>query len=232
MPSDQPSLPLLPATEAMGREDFILGSGNQVAFAMLESWPDGWAASKVALWGPEGAGKTHLTRIWAESSGAIILPATALPASDIPSLSHGPVAIEDVPAIAGNRAAEESLFHLHNLVLAEGHSLLITGRSAPALWEIALPDLASRMQATPAIRLAAPDDALLSALFIKFFSERQIMPSPDVIPYLLLRVERSFRMARRVAAALDAQSLADQRPVTRAMAARVLRQLDGNAAEP
>ncbi|RII37941.1 chromosomal replication initiator DnaA [Pseudooceanicola sediminis] len=229
MKDRQKSLPLQPAEAAMGRDDFIVGPGNEVAFAMLESWPQGWSARKLALVGPGGAGKTHLTRIWAATSGASILSAVDLAHADIPALSHGPVAVEDVPAIAGDRAAEEALFHLHNLTLAEGNTLLVTARNAPSRWPLTIPDLASRMQACPTVMIDAPDDALLGGLLIKFFTDHQIMPNPDVIPFLLPRIERSFSAARRIAAALDAQSLAEKRPVTRSMAARVLEWLEQEA---
>ena len=209
----------------MSREDFILGSPNQMAFAMLESWPEGWSARKMALIGPRGSGKTHLTHIWATRADASLLDAADLPRADVPALARGSVAVEDVPKIAGDRAAEEALFHLHNLVLAEGNTLLVTADTPPARWPLVIPDLASRMQACPAVTLAAPDDALLGALLGKFFADRQVIPHPDVIPYLLRRIERSFTAAQRIAAALDAQSLAEQRPVTRAMAARVLERL-------
>ena len=215
----------------MTREDYIAGPGNELALAMLLSWPDSWAARKLALIGPRGAGKTHLTHIWAETAGARILPATALAEQDIPALARGPIAVEDVPAIAGDRAAEEALFHLHNLVLAEGHSLLVTADQPPARWPLVIPDLASRMQACPAVTIEAPDDTLLGALLTKFFAERQVMPHPDVIPYLLRRIERSFTAARQIAAALDAQSLAEKKPVTRAMAARLLERLEESHAK-
>lgn len=226
MDERQQSLPLLPRADAMGREEFILGPCNAVAFAMLDSWPGGWASQKMALIGPEGSGKTHLAHIWTERSGGTILPARELLLADIPTLACGPLVVEDVPDIAGHRAAEETLFHLHNLILAEGHSLLVTATRPPSQWGLILPDLASRMEACPAVHLQAPDDALLGALLIKFFTDRQIMPSPDVIPYLLPRIERSFKAAARIAAALDEQSLVEKRKVTRSMAIRVLDQLE------
>ncbi|MGI3165096.1 chromosomal replication initiator DnaA [Pseudooceanicola sp. 200-1SW] len=225
MSDEQKPLDLRIPQGLMRREDFILGGPNQMAFAMLDSWPEGWSARKMALIGPRGAGKTHLAHIWAARAGAPLLDARDLPRADVPALARSSVAVEDVPRIAGNRAAEEALFHLHNLVLAEGNSLLVTADTAPARWPLVIPDLASRMQACPAVMLDAPDDALLGALLGKFFADRQVIPHPDVIPYLLRRIERSFTAAGRIAAALDAQSLAEQRPVTRAMAARVLERL-------
>ncbi|MBT9384587.1 chromosomal replication initiator DnaA [Pseudooceanicola sp. CBS1P-1] len=227
-PSPQRPLDLPAPAAAMGRADFILGPGNRIAFALLESWPMGWAAGKLALCGPPGSGKTHLTRIWATDSRATVLPARALPGADIAALAHGPVAVEDVARIAGHPAPEEALLHLHNLLLAEGQTLLVTDRLPPARWPLRLPDLASRMQACPVVKLEAPDDRLLGGLLVKLFADRQILPAKDVIPFLLVRMERSFEAARRIAAALDAQSLAEQRPVTRAMAARVLARLDND----
>ena len=59
-------------------------------------------------------------------------------------------------------------------------------------------------------------------MLVKLFSDRQLTPPADVIPYLLIRIERSFDAARRVVAALDAASLARKRPVTRNLASTVL----------
>ena len=82
--------------------------------------------------------------------------------------------------------------------------------------------LASRLQAAPLTRLDPPDDALLSAVLIKLFSDRQITVPPVLIPYLVLRMERSIAAARALVAALDARSLAEGKPIGRQMAAEVL----------
>ncbi|GAW33268.1 chromosomal replication initiator protein DnaA [Roseovarius sp. A-2] len=211
----------LPVRPALGREDFFVSPANAEAVAMIEGW-QGWPSRKLILAGPAGAGKTHLTHVWAALSGAQVIAARDLPDADIPALAQGPVAVEDARQIAGDRAAENALFHLHNLTLAEGHALLITARGAPHLWGLTLPDLASRMQGTLLSELRAPDDALLSAVLMKLFADRQLSPSPDTIPYLARRIERSFEAARDIVAALDARALAETRPVTRSLAARVL----------
>ena len=114
------------------------------------------------------------------------------------------------------------LFHLHNLVLADGHSLLLTGTGAVAHWGITLPDLDSRLRGTLEAAIDAPDDALLSAVLVKLLADRQLMPPPDLIPYLLARMDRSFAEANRIVDLLDRTSLARKRPVTRALAAVVL----------
>lgn len=216
----------LPARQALGRDDFFVSPANAEAVAMIEGWQN-WPNRKLVLVGPHGAGKTHLTHVWAALSGARIITADDLETADIPALACGPVAVEAAATIAGNHTAEEALFHLHNLILAEGQSLLLTATTAPNFWPVALPDLASRMQATTVATLRAPDDALLSAVLMKLLSDRQLSPSPDTIPYLTRRIDRSFETARRVIDALDHMALETGRPINRTLAAKVLDKLDG-----
>lgn len=211
----------LPVREALGRDDFFVSPANAAAVAMVESW-QGWPAGKLMLLGPEGAGKTHLAHVWAALSGARIVAARSLAGADVPSLAAGPVAVEDCAAIAGDRAAEEALFHLHNLAQAEKQALLFTATPPPRDWGLVLPDLASRMQGTPSVSIAPPDDALLSAVLMKLFADRQLSPGPAVIPYLAARIDRSFAAARAVVRALDAASLEKSRPITVKLAGQVL----------
>jgi chromosomal replication initiation ATPase DnaA len=207
----------LPARTALGRDAFYISTANSVAAAAIDAWRD-WPLGKLALTGPEGAGKTHLARVWAEAAGALVLAAGA---------AHRPVpgerlVIEDVDRIAGDGAAEERLFHLHNALLAGGGSLLVTGRRAPVDWGLALPDLASRMEGTPMVRIAPPDDALLAAVLAKQFADRQLTPPADLIPWLLVRMRRSFAAAADIVARLDALALTERRPITTRLAARIL----------
>ncbi len=171
----------LPARPALGRDDFFVTQANAIALALVESWPN-WPSSKLAIIGAKGSGKTHLAHVWAAISNAQIVSAKNLTRSDIPSLASGPIAIEDVPAIAQDTEAQNALFHLHNLTLAEGHSLLFTGISEPKHWGLSLPDLASRMMGTTTAALSDPDDTLLTVLLAKLFADRQIVPTPDSIP--------------------------------------------------
>ncbi|SFM52354.1 HdaA/DnaA family protein [Shimia aestuarii] len=212
----------LPVRAALGRDDFFVSPANAMALGLVESWPN-WAGNKLILSGPSGAGKTHLTHVWAALSGARIVAASALVAETIPALATGPVAVEDVPSIADDPGAQTALFHLHNLVLAEGHSLLLTGEGEPGHWGLTLPDLKSRMMGTTVATLDQPDDMLLMAVLAKQFADRQLVPTPDTIPYLLKHMDRSFVAVTELVAALDQLSLSEKRPVTRALAKRVLK---------
>lgn len=211
----------LPAITALGREDFFVSPANAAAVAMIEAWQN-WPARKLALIGPASSGKTHLTHVWATLAKAQIIPAASLARADIPALAAGNVAVEDVARIAGIAKAEAALFHLHNLTLAEGNSLLLTAARAPNFWQLRLPDLASRMSATAIATLEPPDDSLLSAVLIKLFTDRQLAPTPETIPYLTRRIDRSLIAARQIVERLDAASLETGRAINRALAAQVL----------
>ena len=104
--------------------------------------------------------------------------------------------------------------------------MLITARSAPGGWTVGLRDLASRLRAVPTVALAPPDDALLRAVLVKQFADRQVGVDEGLIGYLASRIERSFAAARAAVAALDREALRQKRPVSRALAAELFRERD------
>lgn len=209
----------LPHAESFARADFLPSPGNEAALTLIEAWPD-WPARAVALVGPEGCGKSHLAAIWADRAGARFLAARALGTADLPAaLATGALVIEDVGPGGFN---ERALFHLLNLAREEAH-VLLTARTAPAAWTIELADLGSRLRAIPAVSLASPDDALLRAVLVKLFADRQLDIEESLVTYLLARLERSFAALRRAVDELDREALRRQRPVTRALAAEVLK---------
>lgn len=218
----------LPTRTARGRDDFLVTSSNALAAALIDQWPE-WAGRKLLLSGPQASGKTHLTHVWAATSGAQIIEATALTVEDVPALATQNIAVENIPQIANDPQAQTALFHLHNLVLAEGHALLLTGTGSIRDWGLALPDLVSRLHGTTEAALQPPDDALLSVVLAKLMHDRQLSPSANLIPYLIPRMDRSFAGAQALVAALDATSLAHKRPLTRALAAQVLDNLGAGA---
>ena len=210
----------LPHAESFAREDFLPGPSNQAALALIERWPD-WPARAAALIGPEGSGKSHLAAMWANSAGARFLAARALGMTNLTSaLATGALVVEDL--IPG-QFDERALFHLINLAREEEAVLLLTAQTAPTGWRIALSDLVSRLRAIPSVMLSPPDDALLRAVLIKLFADRQLTVDESLIAYLTTRLERSFAAARAAVETLDGEALRRKRPVTRALAAEVLK---------
>lgn len=206
--------------ERFGREDFLAGPSNAAALALVERWPD-WPARTVALVGPDGSGKSHLAAIWAKSAGARSIASHAIAPASVPTaLATGALVIEDLREGACEDAA---LFHLLNLAREQGDFVLITARTPPSGWAIRLRDLASRLRALPAVTLAPPDDALLRAVMVKLFADRQLAVDEGLIGYLVARIERSFAAARAIVAELDREALRQKREVNKVLAAELLR---------
>ena len=218
----------LPGKPALGRGDFFVSPGNQAVVDAIENWR-GWPQGKLVLVGAEGSGKTHLAHVWAAAADARIVKADSLSEAGIPSIAAGASVIEDADRIAGEPIGEAALFHLHNLALANAQPLLVTARMPPARWGLSLPDLKSRMQGSAIAALAAPDDALLSAVLVKLFADRQLAVDAGLIAYLIKRMDRSFAGAGQLVDALDHSAMESRRSITKELARHVLDNLDMNA---
>jgi DnaA regulatory inactivator Hda len=210
----------LPPRRSFGRDDFLESASNKAALAWIERWPD-WPSRALLLHGPEGCGKTHLVHIWRARAAAALVAGEHSEAAALPHLleeASGRIAVDDA-----ERIPEEALLHLYNACLEAGGSLLVTARAPAGAWPVELSDLRSRLRALPAVAVEAPDDPLLAALLVKQFADRQLRVGPEVIAYLVARMERSAAAAATIAARLDTASLQDRRPVTIPLARRVLR---------
>lgn len=210
----------LPHRTSLSGVDFIVSASNKQAVKMIDRWPD-WPHNVLALVGPPSSGKTHLASVWQQASGASILQGEALSPKDFQQLEGKALLLEQADQV-GDHAA---LFHLLNWTREEGVSLLLTGSRPPAHWNVELADLSSRLKAVPLAELGQPDDILLGALLGKQFADRQLRVKGAVIDYLLVRMERSCAAASKIAAALDAASLEQGRPITVPLARKVLERL-------
>jgi chromosomal replication initiation ATPase DnaA len=210
----------LPTRVALGVDDFYVSPANAIPYEALLGWQN-WPDGKLALVGPKGSGKSHLARVFQHDTDALILNACTLGDLPLDAPRHLYVVVEDTEMLAGS-AAEEYLFHLHNHLKSHSGRLLLTSDRAPHQWSIALPDLASRMQAASVAEIGDPDDALLWAVLTKLFADRQLSPAPTVTTYLASRIDRSFAAAADIVAALDATALATGREINRGLAADVL----------
>ena len=208
----------LPHAESLTRDNFLEGPANTAGLALIDSWPD-WPNRVMLLIGPEGSGKSHLAAIWAEQSGARSTSAHALTPAEVPgALATGALVIEDLRSA---EIDERALFHLLNMAREDGAFVLMTARVLPI--EAELRDLRSRLRAVPSVQLLPPDDHLFRALIVKFCADRQLAVDESVVSYLTTRLERSYAAVRQAVELLDTEALRLGRPVTRALAADLLR---------
>jgi len=181
---------------ADGDEDFLVSESNRAAFEHLKRWSV-WPVSATLLTGPRKSGRSLLGRIFVRKTGGRLFD---------DAQNH----------------EEEALFHAWNEAQEKRRPLLIVADAAPPQWQIELPDLRSRMAATPHLEIGEPDDALLGDLIVKLLGDRGIAAPPDLPEYLVPRIERSYVAVQQVIEILDRAMLSHHRRMTVAMARNAL----------
>jgi chromosomal replication initiation ATPase DnaA len=212
--------------QAFGRGDFHIGSSNKDAVGWIDKWPD-WPAPVFILHGPAASGKSHLAAVWRNTSAAIFIKPEQLvsqSAEELYGLGDAFV-IDGLDPWLGERKAEETLFHLYNMLKEQGGSLMVTMRMAASRADFIIPDLASRFRAAPSASIHPPDDFLLGSVMIKLLSDRQLTATQDVIAYLIPRMERSFAAARDIVDYADRLALAEKKPISVPLMRKVLNDL-------
>ena len=208
-----------PHRPALGKNDYLVSDCNQDAVGWIDLWPN-WPGPAVVVHGPAGCGKTHLIHVWSAKSDARTVDAIDLRGRDAPEIVGGMscCAVDD----ADGSVDAEALLHLYNYVAELRGQLLITSREPAARWGLQLADLSSRLGAAPHVEIKPPDAALLGAVLVKLFHDRQLKVGEDVLVYLLARRERSCSAARAIVEELDRTGLAERRGITVPLARQVL----------
>jgi chromosomal replication initiation ATPase DnaA len=207
--------------ETLDRDNYFVSQANRGAVSLIEDWIN-WPSQKLILVGSEGSGKTHLGHLWAGEVGATIISATTLMEQQISELSKAPVLVEDINEIQRNQPVEIVLFHLHNLLHSEGHSLLMTSQILPGRLRFSLEDLQSWIEASTIAKLHPVDDDLLGAILIKMFADRQIYFSDKLLTYVLSRVERSYTAAKLFVEEVDSKAMAESRVIGKKLVRDIL----------
>ena len=177
-------------------EDFLLSECNDEACEHLKRWST-WPVMATLITGPRKSGRSLLARIFVRKTGGRLF--------------------DDAEA-----HEEEALFHAWNQAQETRKPLLIVAAAPPPAWRIALPDLRSRLAATPQVAIQPPDDRLIADLIVKLLADRGVAVPPEVPAFLLPRIERSYVAVQRVIEALDRAALSHHRRITVAMAKRAL----------
>lgn len=173
---NQIALPLAwPAPES--ESDFIVAPANADAVRHLGHWSL-WPVMATVLTGPRKSGRSFLGRLFAARSGAKLID-------------------------GGEEADEEALFHAWNSALSTRRPLLIIADAPCGQWDIVLPDLRSRLTATPHVAIGQPDDALVRALLERLMASRGLAFASELPEWIARRIERSYVAIHRAIDALD-----------------------------
>jgi hypothetical protein len=181
---------------ADGDEDFLISDANRAAFEHLKRWSV-WPVMATLLTGPRKSGRSLLGRIFVRKTGGRLFD-------------------------NGEEHDEEALFHAWNEAQEKRKPLLIVADAPPPLWHVTLPDLRSRLAATPHAGISEPDDVLIGALILKGLGDRGIAAPPDLADYLVPRMERSYVAIQQAVELLDGELLSHHRRISVAMVRRVL----------
>ena len=175
---------------------FLVTPSNVRAARTLEDWAS-WPVKAAVLTGPRKSGRSLLARIFAaKSQGRIIDDAETMP--------------------------EAQIFHAWNQAQAENRPLVIVADALPPSWSVRLPDLRSRLAASPHAAIGAPDDELIAVLLAHLFQRRGLDARPDLVQWLSTRIERSHIVVQRVVDALDQEVLGSHRRLSIPLARTVL----------
>lgn len=192
---------------AFKEHDFIISESNKHAYAIINKWPD-WDFNILLLYGPPASGKTHLCRIWQKKSDASHITAEDIYKNTLKNDKN--YILENIEKVHD----ESSLFHFFNHMKEGNGFLLMTAKNNPQNLGIRLADLRSRINAVQSIGVANPDNELLSTIFVKNFSDRQLKVDMEVINYIISRMERSFEEIPRIVDMLDKQALKEKKNIT------------------
>ena len=177
-------------------DDFLISDSNRAAFEHLKRWSV-WPVMATILTGPRKSGRSLLGRIFVRKTGGRLFD-------------------------NAEEHDEEAIFHAWNEAQERRRPLLIVADAPPPLWQVTLPDLRSRLAATPHVEIGDPDDALIGGMILKLLGDRGIAAPPDLAEYLVPRMERSYIAIQQIVETLDRELLSHHRRINVTLVLRVL----------
>jgi chromosomal replication initiation ATPase DnaA len=166
---------------------FLITPSNAAAARLLDHWGT-WPVRTALITGPRRSGRTLLARIFAAKTNATVID-------------------------GAERVSEVDLFHAWNAAQG-GPPLLLVADTDPTAWTLALPDLRSRLAATPQAVIQPPDDQLVRALLERLFERRGVDARPELLDWLTSRIERSHLAIERTVDLLDQGAMERRRRLT------------------
>lgn len=172
----------------------------------------------IYVYGPAGAGKSHLLQAVAQVATVQTL---YLPLGDVRQYSPAEVlqgveyadrvCLDDIQSVLGDAEWELALFNFYNLARQQGCKLVVAADAAPRALAVGLEDLRSRLSWGIVYQLAQGNDEE-KATILSFRAERRgLSLSPAVANFIVSRAPRAMQQLLDVLEQLDEASLAQQR---------------------
>lgn len=192
-------------------ENYYVSPANEEAVNYIRQWPM-WNNRTAVIVGPAFGGKSHLAHLWQQESRAEFLDLKTLSQEEITKkiMAHPFCIVENLR----DEDLTEKLLVLYNLIQENQGYLLLSATQAPSDMHTKIPDLASRLNAVPVLRIKAPEDDLLKALLVKRFADQQLAVPTPVIEYILKHMERSYQAVQTISQHMDQLSLQHKRNLT------------------
>ena len=212
------------------RAGFEVSPSNQLAVRAADAVAEepGGRYNPLFLYGPSGVGKTHLANAIGneivEASGGAIPVSFVTTQAFIDELiaalqegtlerwrqrykSAGALIVDDVQFLVGKERTQEELFHVFNVLHADGKQIVLTSDREPKELEGLEERLRSRFEGGLVAGILAPDRTLREKLYARYLSLVQPPPEDGLLEYLSDRPAASVReiigTVNRLVAAAD-----------------------------
>lgn len=180
-------------------DDFITSFSNIEAYNAINNW-DMWQNNRILIIGSEKSGKTLLAKLWEKNTGAIFI--------------NGLDDLDDNERIIVDNVEnynDSTLINIINFAQEKSLSLLLTCSKYPSF---NLKDLNSRIKSIYKVVLKEPDERLAKLLIEKFFRQKQISISEEIIESIYQNIERKYKSIDEVVNIIDKQSIIRKRKIT------------------
>ncbi len=200
--------------ESLDWSDFIESPENRDALTYLTRWPN-WNSNGLVIVGEHGVGKTHLASLWAQSANAVYVLKNCL--NDDPRDLFTYTKDNRCNFVFDNfqnfLVDQHWLFDFYNIARETHRSFLITDITPPSLWDITLPDLKSRLNLLPVVRISSHSDELLFKVTKKLAKDYEIEIADNVVEYILTMCQRDIPGISYILKTLDKLSLQQKKPL-------------------
>ena len=176
----------LPTIKNFNSKDFFVSKSNSDAVKLINLFPN-WHNNGIVIYGPKKSGKSHLAHIWKTTASANLYNfENDLDIHSIDTFNN--CIFDNFDSLSTEY--EKSIFQIYNDIINNKKFILILLEKNK--FSIKLDDLRSRIAALNSAKITDPDDSLIHAIILKFFYDNQIKVTPEVINFIVKRIDRNF----------------------------------------